>query len=224
MHRAPEHPTDELAVASALPVAPAADALGGAMQSRSRSRRAVLRVHRLDRRAFEWTARRNSRLLDWTMPRLTHACDNGTLWAWLSVGLALLGGRRGRRAARSGLLSLAIASPVVNGPAKWLVRRPRPVIDVVPELRRIRRTPRTTSFPSGHSASAWCYAVGAASAAPVLGAVLFPMAGAISYSRVHTGAHYPGDVIAGALVGGWFGATLGPPLSELAARLSRTLD
>src|SRR5687768_16096796 len=113
--------------------------------------RFILRVGELDRWLFERVARGQSKTLDWSMPRLTHAGDNGPLWAWAAVAMALLGGRRGRRAARAGLLSLAVVSPIVNGPIKWIVRRPRPVIDVVPEVRRIRTTPRTTSFPSGHS-------------------------------------------------------------------------
>ncbi|MCB0878700.1 MAG: phosphatase PAP2 family protein [Thermoleophilia bacterium] len=179
----------------------------------------VLRVSEFDRRAFEWVARRPSRVLDHVMPRLTHMGDNGSLWAWAAVALALLGGQRGRRAARAGLLSLAVVSPIVNGPIKWIVRRPRPVIDVVPEARRIRNTPRTTSFPSGHSASAWCFSMAASLEAPILAPVLIPMAIAVAYSRVYTGAHYPGDAIAGSIVGAGLGAWLGPDLSALGARV-----
>lgn len=181
--------------------------------------RAVLRVGELDRRAFEWVARRQSRVLDWSMPRLTHMGDNGSLWSWTAVALALLGGQRGRRAARAGLLSLAVVSPIVNGPIKWIVRRPRPVIDIVPEARRIRHSPRTTSFPSGHSASAWCFSIAASIEAPILAPLLVPMAAAVAYSRVYTGAHYPGDAIAGSIVGAGLGAWLGPDLSGLGARL-----
>lgn len=187
-------------------------------------KRLVLRVHRLDRRAFEWVARRQSRVLDRAMPRLTHACDDGSLWAWVAVALALLGGRRGRRAARAGLLSLGIVSPVVNGPLKWIVRRPRPVIDVVPEARRIRTTPRTTSFPSGHSASAWCFSTAASLEAPILAPVLLPMAAAIAYSRVHTGAHYPGDAIAGSIVGAGLGAWVGRPVASFGAWASDRVE
>jgi undecaprenyl-diphosphatase len=183
--------------------------------------RAVLRVGEADQRAFEWVARRQSRVLDWSMPRLTHMGDNGSLWAWTAVLLALLGGSRGRRAARAGLMSLLLVSPIVNGPIKWLVRRPRPSLDVVPEARRIRTTPRTTSFPSGHSASAWCFSVAASLEAPIVAPVLVPMAIAVAYSRVYTGAHYPGDAIAGSVVGAALGAWLGPDLSALAARAER---
>lgn len=181
--------------------------------------RAVLRVGAGDRAAFEWVAQRQSKVLDWVMPRLTHMGDNGSLWAWVSVVLAIMGGRRGRRAARAGLLTLAVVSPVVNGPLKWLVRRPRPLIDVVPEARRIRHTPRTTSFPSGHSASAWCFSVAASIEAPILAPVLLPMAAAVAYSRVYTGAHYPGDVVAGSIVGAGLAGLIGPHMSAVGARI-----
>ena len=36
---------------------------------------------------------------------------------------------------------------------------------------------------------------------PALGAPLRGLATAVAYSRVHTGVHYPGDVVAGALSG-----------------------
>ncbi len=181
--------------------------------------RLVLRVGEFDRFLFERVARRKSRALDWSMPRLTHMGDNGSLWAWAAVAMALLGGRRGRRAARAGLLSLAVVSPIVNGPMKWIVRRPRPEIDVVPEVRRIRTTPRTTSFPSGHSASAWTFSVAAAIEAPILAPVLIPMAAAVAYSRVYTGAHYPGDAVAGSVVGAVLGAWIGNDVSAFGARL-----
>jgi membrane-associated phospholipid phosphatase len=180
--------------------------------------RFVLRVGAGDRSAFEWVARRQSRPLDWFMVRLTHLGDNGSLWAWTAVVLAILGGRRGRRAARAGLLTLGVVSPVVNGPLKWIVRRPRPLIDVVPEARRIKNTPRTTSFPSGHSASAWCFSVAASLEAPILAPVLLPMALAVAYSRVYTGAHYPGDAVAGSVVGAGLAALIGPRMSALGAR------
>lgn len=199
-------------------------ALGAGRVEEDDDRSLVLRVSDTDRRMFEWVANRQSRVLDWSMPKLTHACDNGSLWAWMSVALALLGGRRGRRAARAGLLSLAIVSPIVNGPLKWIVRRPRPVIDVVPEVRRIRTTPRTTSFPSGHSASAWCFATAAALEAPVLAPVLLPMAAAIAYSRVHTGAHYPGDVVAGSIVGAALGAWVGNDVAAWGAFISEQAE
>jgi membrane-associated phospholipid phosphatase len=35
------------------------------------------------------------------------------------------------------------------------------------------------------------------------------LAGGVAYSRVHTGVHYPGDVVIGAIVGGGLAAMIG---------------
>jgi undecaprenyl-diphosphatase len=71
------------------------------------------------------------------------------------------------------------------------------------------RMPESPSFPSGHSASAFAFAVASSSAMPALAAPLRLLAASVAYSRVHTGVHYPGDVIAGALIGSGIGQVVG---------------
>ena len=67
------------------------------------------------------------------------------------------------------------------------------------------RMPDSTSFPSGHSASGFAFATAVSSQLPVVGAGLRFLAGAVAYSRVHTGVHYPGDAVVGSLVGAGVG-------------------
>jgi membrane-associated phospholipid phosphatase len=73
--------------------------------------------------------------------------------------------------------------------------------------------PHSSSFPSGHSAAAFAFATGACIELPVLAVPLAPLAGAVAYSRVHTGVHYPSDVAVGVGIGVGSGllATRWPP-------------
>ena len=61
--------------------------------------------------------------------------------------------------------------------------------------------PSTTSFPSGHAAAAFAFATGVGHVLPPAAIPLRGLAALVAYSRVHSGVHYPGDVVAGALIG-----------------------
>jgi anti-anti-sigma factor len=135
------------------------------------------------------------------MPALSKSANYSRLWLVIAAMLALTGGRRGQRAALRGLGSIALTSPVVNVGIKRLIRRPRPSLRRVPVARRLRTQPATTSFPSGHAASAAAFAVGAASEMPRGAVPLGVLAGTVAYSRVYVGVHYPLDVLTGAAMG-----------------------
>src|SRR5271155_4781310 len=152
-------------------------------------------VQHLDRRLMKRSFRTRSPALDHPLVAITQAANYSRLWLLIAVALAVCGGRQGQRAAGRGLVAIAIAASVANGPAKLLVRRRRPFSRSRPALIRM---PRSTSFPSGHTAAASAFATAACTELPVLAPALVPLAGAVAYSRVHTGVHYPSDVAAGA--------------------------
>ncbi|MEV4434393.1 phosphatase PAP2 family protein [Streptomyces sp. NPDC049585] len=132
---------------------------------------------------------------------MAHPCGHRGL---LVVEGAEEGHEQARPAARAqgrGVASLAVASATVNTLGKRSVRRVRPGLDAVPVIRQLTRQPFTTSFPSGHSASAAAFVTGVALERPVWGLALAPLAASVCFSRVYTGVHYPGDVVAGALLG-----------------------
>jgi membrane-associated phospholipid phosphatase len=139
--------------------------------------------------------------LDGAMRRLSRAADHGKLWFAIAAALALLGGPGGRLAARRGLVSLGLASGFANLLAKPLTTRRRPARQEEELARRHVQMPRSSSFPSGHSASAFAFATAAGAAQPMLSAPLRILAMLVGYSRVHTGVHYPADVLAGAFIG-----------------------
>src|SRR3954451_24231053 len=133
--------------------------------------------------------------------RLSTAANHGRIWIAIAV---LLGVKKGslRRGAIRGLGSLSVSSLLVNVVLKRIFGRVRPDMANLRSERRLRRSPMSQSFPSGHSASAAAFVTGVAMENSLAGAALVPVAAAVGYSRVHVGVHYPGDVVAGFLVGG----------------------
>ena len=159
-------------------------------------------LRRLDNAVYAAVVRSDTPRLDGAMRRLSRAADYSRLSIASSLLMSVAGGSRGRRAAVSGLAAVGLTSTVVNVALKPVGRRRRPPRDahgIVP-ARRVRM-PSSASFPSGHSASAFAFAVGAGRVLPAAGVPLRMLAAAVAYSRVHTGVHYPGDVIAGSLTG-----------------------
>ncbi len=140
--------------------------------------------------------------LDRAMRRLSGAADYSKLSLAASVALAVGGGARGRRAAISGLASVAVTATVINTAIKPLARRRRPdrAAGEVPLDRHVRM-PGSRSFPSGHTAAAVAFAHGVGRVMPWAGVPLHALAAAVGYSRIHTGVHYPGDVLGGAVLG-----------------------
>ncbi|ORT55650.1 bifunctional phosphatase PAP2/diacylglycerol kinase family protein [Streptomyces sp. CB03238] len=166
--------------------------------SRGRVRVALSRV---DRSVFEKVAARSWPGAEPVLPRLSRSANHGLLWFGIAAGMWAVGGVRSRRAAVRGAASLALASATVNTLGKGAVRRERPVLDAVPVIRHLARQPVTSSFPSGHAASAAAFTAGVALESRRWGAALLPVAASVAFSRVYTGVHYPSDVVVGAGLG-----------------------
>jgi undecaprenyl-diphosphatase len=159
-------------------------------------------AERVDVALYAAIAQTPTPTLDRAMAQLSHAADYSRLSLAAAAVLAAIGRRRGRRAAAMGLASVGVAASVTNLAVKPLGRRRRPdrAAREVPVARHVRM-PTSTSFPSGHSAAAFAFATGVGHVLPPAAIPLRGLAALVAYSRVHTGVHYPGDVVAGALMG-----------------------
>jgi undecaprenyl-diphosphatase len=131
---------------------------------------------------------------------LSRAANDSKIWLATAAVLAATG-RHGRRNAAGGLVGVAASSALVNGPLKHLAQRPRPGGPLALGLERTGRPPKTSSFPSGHAATAAAFATATTLGSPVLALPLVAVASAVAWSRVATGRHFPSDVAGGIAVG-----------------------
>lgn len=201
---------------SASPVQPAEERLAQRVGPSTATGHLLHTLGTYDRSAYVAVARLHIPVLDGPMRVLTTFANHSKPWFLVAGLLALTGGPKGRRAAATGVAAIGAASLISNQPMKRLGQRDRPARHEhgVPQDRWVTM-PTSTSFPSGHSASAAAFAVAVGDVIPALRWPLRAAAGVVAFSRVYSGVHYPGDVLAG--------VTTGAALGRVTARAGRRL-
>ena len=132
---------------------------------------------------------------------LTTIMNRGDGWALLMLGRTLVNRHKGWRTMTDVLPALWLTAATVEGPVKQVFRRQRPFISIVRAI-VVGRKPGNFSFPSGHSAAAFGGATLLRRHVPKrYWPALYGVAGLTAFSRVYMGAHYPGDVLIGAVSG-----------------------
>jgi undecaprenyl-diphosphatase len=158
----------------------------------------VHKIWDLDRALFRVVFRLKWPPLTAMMRAFTIVGTAGFLWGALAAAAFLFTGLR-----LSHLLgpwgAVALSWTLAEG-AKYLVNRARPFIDDT-EVAPLIKTPSSSSFPSGHSATAAAGALSLSAVYPAFAPALVLSGFLVALSRVYLGVHYPFDVLAGVLIG-----------------------
>lgn len=176
-------------------------------------------LQKIDQRVYRAVTRVGLPALDPFTPKLVQATDNMAPWFLVSATLAATGGKPLRRTALRAILAAGAAN-ALSASVKRATGRTRPDSTGIPPARFPYRSYPSSSFPSGHTAAAAAFAAALASDAPrPLTAMVSALAGTVALSRVHSGVHYPGDVLGGAAIGlgaAFLARAALPPRPELA--------
>jgi len=130
--------------------------------------------------------------------------SNGYIVVGIPVGIGITGLIRHDKKL-FGNACVALTSAAVNSgitlAMKYAINRDRPFV-TYPDVTK-KSDAGTPSFPSGHTSSAFATATSLSLSYPrwYVIAPSFIWAGAVGYSRMDLGVHYPSDVLAGAIVG-----------------------
>lgn len=161
-------------------------------------RRFARRVHAADVKVFRAVFRLRWGPLTPAMRLFTVVGTAGALWGVAAAVGFVFGGFR--------VLDLLVPWAAVAGSwvlaeaSKYAFNRARPHVANA-GMHPLIKTPSSSSFPSGHSATAAAGAISLSAAYPAL-TPAFALCGlTIMLSRIYLGVHYPSDVIVGAAIG-----------------------
>ncbi|MDQ0219203.1 phosphatase PAP2 family protein [Peribacillus cavernae] len=165
--------------------------------------RLIRACYDFDCRIFQQINRRfDNKLLNPFFRTITHI---GGSWFTIVTVLLLMifASDQTRMTAISSALALSVSHLPVHL-AKKLYPRKRPYM--ILENTKVPFNPlQDHSFPSGHTTAIFSVVIPFVYLVPSLSFVLIPLGICVGISRIYLGLHYPSDVIAGVIVGSFFG-------------------
>ena len=162
-------------------------------------------------------------VFDWLMPVLS---GSGGVMHWFvplvavaAIGVLCLGNARLRLCVLLMVLVVLLGDPLIVNTIKHAVARPRPFV-VLPDARvfgvvgngyvpleeMAANKAGLNSMPSAHAANWFAATMVAFLFYRKSWRFMLPMAAAVAFSRVYNGVHYPGDVLAGVILGAGYAA------------------
>ena len=159
-------------------------------------------------------------------PAWLHALGEavGTLatggWIWVvgAVGAYLLRLEGSDRAVKLVVPTVAIVAFIAERPAKVFFAQQRPFGHVL-HMMLLGQKPRGRTFPSGHAATSFAGAWALGSVWPRRRPVFLGLATLVSLSRVYLGAHDPGEILAGTVLGVGLAELLRRPIQHVLAEV-----
>ncbi len=150
----------------------------------------------LDLQIFRWCQQRRYRKLLIVLARQLSRSADGYIYILIGV-LALF-------FKHYQFVAIAVTAFVIERSLYFVIknyfRRHRPP-DIIPGFTSVVRASDKFSFPSGHTSAAFLMASAIVLFFPGTAWFVYPWAASVGWSRVMLGVHFPGDTIAGALLG-----------------------
>lgn len=156
-------------------------------------------INRWDVQIFRFIFNRNGRILLDRFFFLISKSADGYLYGVAALLIFFVHPAAGNTFFTSAVFAFGLEVPLYILIKRW-VKRKRP-FDNLEGIRFLIAPPDQFSFPSGHTAGAFVFAVLLGHLFPIFSFPLLFWASLVGYSRIYVGVHYPTDILAGSILG-----------------------